>query len=231
MSDLARSFGAQADAYDRGRPGWPVEAVDAVGLPREATVVDLAAGTGKLTRVLAERFDRVLAVEPDAGMRALNPGSLAGSAEAIPLEDASADGVFVAEAFHWFDAPTALAEIARVLRPGGALALLWNIPLNDLVDDHVWDSPGNSPKHNRFESGEWRGDFAGTAFGPLHEASVEHEQVLTADELADFYASISWVAVLPDAERPARIERFRSHLDRDRYERRIRTEVYWTERL
>jgi SAM-dependent methyltransferase len=231
VSELARSFGAAAEAYDRGRPGWPVEAVDAVGLQPDAFVVDLAAGTGKLTRVLEERFARVLPVEPDEAMRALNPGAVEGTAEAIPLPDGAADAVFVGEAFHWFDTPEALAEIARVLRPGGTLALLWNVALNHLVDDETWGGPpAGSPKRNRFETGEWRTAFAGSAFGPLHEASFEHEQTLTRAELGDYYASISWVAALPEPGRTERVARFRAALDRDAYRRGLRAEVHWAER-
>jgi SAM-dependent methyltransferase len=123
-----------------------------------------------------------------------------------------------------------VAEIARVLRPGGTLALLWNVALDYLVDDDVWDGPSSSPKRNSFESGEWRTAFEGSAFGPLREASFEHVQELTRAELVDYYASISWIVVLPAAERAERIERFRAALDRDAYRRRLRTEVYWAER-
>jgi SAM-dependent methyltransferase len=226
-AELGRSFGAEADAYDRGRPGWPVEAVDAAGLPPDAEVLDLAAGTGKLTRVLEQRFARVTAVEPDAAMRALNPGAVAGTAEAIPLAAGAVDGVFVAEAFHWFDRPDVVAEIARVLRPGGTLALLWNVPLDHLVPDDVWATPAGTAKRNRFESGEWRQAFAAGPFGPFEQASFEHEQLLTRRQLADYYASISWVASLAPEERAREIARFAAALDRDEYARTLRTEVYW----
>src|SRR5215218_8804013 len=132
----ARSFDGAAGAYERGRPGWPPEAVEIaarrLGLGRDAAVLDLAAGTGKLTRVLAGRFSSVTAVEPLDGMRSVleaeAPGvpALPGTAEAIPLEDASVDAVFVAEAFHWFEAPRAVAEMARVVRPEGGVAVLYN---------------------------------------------------------------------------------------------------------
>ena len=109
----ARGFGTQAAQYERGRPGWPVDAVTAL-LERfgAGTVLDLAAGTGKLTRVLAERVDTVIAVEPVEGMREVlreqlpHVRAMTGTAEAIPVPDHSVDAVFVAEAFHWFDCAT-----------------------------------------------------------------------------------------------------------------------------
>src|SRR5205823_2176187 len=120
--------------YARGRPSYPVDAVHLPGLATSSAVLEVGAGTGKLTRVLADEFAEVIAVEPDPHMRswfiALCPrvALLAGTAEALPVAHASVDAVFVAEAFHWFDHKLAVAEIARVLRPGGALVLMWNRP-------------------------------------------------------------------------------------------------------
>src|SRR5918996_5563233 len=119
--------------YERGRPGWPPEVVDVPGLPAAATVLELGAGTGKLTRLLVSTFGRVVAVEPADAMRRLlvslcpEAQALAGSAEEIPLADASVDAVFAAEAFHKFDDERALADIARVLRPRGVFVLMWNM--------------------------------------------------------------------------------------------------------
>lgn len=130
----ARSFDGVADAYRRARPSYPAAAVAWVleSAPGRR-VVDLAAGTGKLTEVLVAAGAEVVAVEPldrmRAGLAVTVPGvpALAGTAERIPLPDTSADAVFVAQAFHWFDAARALAEIARVLVPGGVVGLLWNL--------------------------------------------------------------------------------------------------------
>lgn len=131
------AWGTDAAGYERARPGWPPPAVawlwERLGLGADAEVLDLAAGTGKLTRDLLPRAGRVVALEPLAAMReelvcaAPEAEIRSGVAEAIPLPDAAVDAVFVAEAFHWFAAPPALAEIRRVLRPGGGLALLWNL--------------------------------------------------------------------------------------------------------
>jgi len=146
---LARTFGTEAAAYDRGRPGYPADAVEWI-LTRAATddgalpdVIDLGAGTGKFTARLVGRAASVTAVKPDARMRARLeanlPGVVAveGSAESIPLGDDSADVVTMAQAWHWVDVPAASAEIARVLRPGGVLALIWNV--RDAATDWVRD--------------------------------------------------------------------------------------------
>ena len=126
----ARSFGSEAEAYAYGRPSYPIEAVRWL-MPEQAhTVLDLGAGTGKLTQRLLELGLDVVAVEPLDEMRAMIPApaqSMPGTAESIPLPDASVDAVVAGQAFHWFDSSRALPEIARVLRPGGTVGLLWNL--------------------------------------------------------------------------------------------------------
>ncbi len=132
----ARSFGDLADDYDRARPSYPIEAVRWLVGASPLEVVDLGAGTGRLAAVLVEAGHRVVAVEPLAALRdKLAAGVpearlLSGSAEDIPLPGGSADAVLVAQAFHWFDVEPALAEIGRVLRPGGTAGLLWNFREN-----------------------------------------------------------------------------------------------------
>ena len=206
----AGGFGRSAAAYERGRPGYPAAAVDRLvaALPGRR-VVDLAAGTGKLTRLLVARGCEVTAVEPVAEMRALiAPPARAvdGVAEAIGLPDASADGVTVAQAFHWFDGPRALAEIHRVLRPDGVLALLWNRRdlrdglqrrLTALLEPHR----GGVPAHR---DNAWRAALEDSPlFGPLREETFANEQVVDADGLADRIASISFVAAMGEDERAA----------------------------
>ena len=130
------SFGSQAAAYERGRPSYPPEAVDWLLAPTDTwvarDVLDLGAGTGKLTTRLVERGLQVVAVDPIAEMLEMlrtalpDTPALLGSAEQIPLPDNAVDAVLVAQAWHWFDQERAVAEIARVLRPGGRLGVLWN---------------------------------------------------------------------------------------------------------
>jgi SAM-dependent methyltransferase len=208
----ARGFARSADAYDRARPEYPPAAVawlaDRLGLRPGRTVVDLAAGTGKLTRPLAATGADVIAVEPVAEMRArIGPAAtraLEGTAEAIPLPDASADAVTVAQAFHWFDGPAALAEIHRVLRPGGGLAVVWNRrPLDDPV--HAAIERTIAPYHRdepRHRSGAWRTAFERTElFGPLEERTFHHARSHDADALADRVGSTSFIAALDDEPR------------------------------
>jgi SAM-dependent methyltransferase len=130
-SRVAMSFGAIADDYDRLRPPPPQEAIDWLVPAGADVVVDLGAGTGMFTRALSGRARDVVAVEPDARMREFlaertsGVRIVAGAAEAIPLPDGCADGLFVSTAWHWMDADRAVPEIARVLRPGGRFGVLW----------------------------------------------------------------------------------------------------------
>jgi len=130
--DRSLSFGSEAAAYERGRPSYPPEAIDWLLPPGARDVLDLGAGTGKLTTRLVERGLDVVAVDPIAEMLELlssalpDTPALLGTAEQIPLPDNSMDAVLVAQAWHWFDLDRAVAEVARVLRPGGRLGLVWN---------------------------------------------------------------------------------------------------------
>lgn len=210
----ARGFQAGAAAYEHARPGYPDEAVavlrDEVGIGQGTLVLDLAAGTGKLTRRLLELGASVLAVEPVAAMRsqleAVLPGvrAIDGTAEEIPATDASVDVVAVAQAFHWFDAPAALAEVARVLRPGGRLALLWNerdertpwvAEMSRLIRWH-------ERTVSRYQHVAWAGVVAASGrFGPLAERTVAWEQAMTRELLAERVRSISYIATMPTPER------------------------------
>jgi SAM-dependent methyltransferase len=207
LSGYARSAGA----YERGRPGYPPAAVDylvaRLRLEPGRTVVDLAAGTGKLTRPLLASGAEVIAVEPVAEMRAeLPPGAraLGGTAERMPLGSASADAVTVAQAFHWFDGEAALAEIHRVLRPGGSLALVWNRrrmddPANQAIEELLAPYRGHM---SALHTGAWDASFEGTKlFGPLEERVFPNDHALDADGLADRIASVNYIAALGEQER------------------------------
>src|SRR5690242_7276633 len=183
-------FGSSADAYERGRPGYPDAAVAhlaaELAIGPEARVLDLAAGTGKLTRLLVEGGAAVVAVEPVAAMRAALeralPGVavLDGTAESIPLPDGSVDAVTVAQAFHWFDAEAAIAEIHRVLRTGGRLGLIWNVmgadaqwlaAVRGLVHGIRGAAPayGPSPWHEAFRATSLFTPLTERTFGFIHE--------------------------------------------------------------
>ena len=239
------AFGRAAREYELGRPEWPEELIDRVvaelGLGPGATLLDLGAGTGKLTRALVPRFGRVVAVEPDDAMRAVLedvvPGAeaRAGNAEAIPLGEHEVDAVLSAEAFHWFATRETLREIVRVLRPGGGLAVFWNIPLEDadvgeeadaVVDEAF--SRGGAPGLPRVLSGEWREPFEGSGFGVLHEAELERELVTDREGWIANLLSISSIAAQPDEERAAFATRLRELVPPGELRRSVRTVVYWT---
>jgi len=214
----AQGFSRSADAYERGRPGYPEAAIHHLTglLSPQPVVLDLAAGTGKLSRPLLDAGLSVIAVEPVAEMRAALPAgarALDGTAEAIPLADAAVDAVTVGQAFHWFDGDAALVEIARVLRPRGLLALVWNRrleddPVNRAIEELVGPYRGEVPAHR---TGAWREAFPrSTAFGPLEEHLFEHAVEQDADGLEARVASISFIAALEPARRGPVLERARA---------------------
>ncbi|WP_432509754.1 class I SAM-dependent methyltransferase [Kineococcus sp. SYSU DK001] len=200
----ARSFGSVADVYERARPGYPDEALDWLLPPGARRVLDLGAGTGKLTRSLLTRGLDVVAVEPSAGMRAqfarVLPGVevLDGTGESVPLPDGSVDAVLMAQAWHWVDPDTASPEVARVLRPGGRLGLLWNVR-DAGVDwiahlDRLLPGPGE----------EQLGSLAprvGPPFGPVERYDVRWSDPVTVESLLDLTRSRSWVIALDDGRR------------------------------
>jgi SAM-dependent methyltransferase len=235
----AVGFARSADAYERGRPDYPEAAVrHVVGLlGADAAVLDLAAGTGKLTRPLLAAGLRVIAVEPVAEMRAALPAdarALEGTAEAIPRPDGSVDAVTVGQAFHWFDGDAALGEIARVLRPGGLLALLWNRrvdedPVNQAIEEIVGPYRGDVPTHR---GDAWRAAFERTSsFGPLAVEMFENVLEQDADGLEARVGSISFIASLEPAERASVLERARAIASSGPVRIPYRSEVHTCRRL
>jgi SAM-dependent methyltransferase len=236
-----------ADDYDRGRPGWPAAIVDVPGPSPTAPVLELGAGTGKLTRLLVQTFGRVVAVEPADAMRRLlvaccpEAEVIAGSAERIPLMNDSVDAVFVAEAFDKFDAEPSLAEIARVLRPVGALVLLWNLPAGAFepsiaaAEQFLLErAPGGLAydpldlNTERYASGAWRVPLEGSAFAEIRDTRLPNPQTLDREALVAFFASMGWIGDLPDDERLALLDEVRSRLPADEYRRLWETHAHWT---
>jgi SAM-dependent methyltransferase len=221
----AAGFEAGANAYERGRPSYPRPAVDwlvsRLGIGAGSTVLDLAAGTGKLTRLLVPTGARVVAVEPVAAMRAALgsnlPGIevLEGAAEDIPLGDSSMNAVTVAQAFHWFRAGEALAEINRVLRPGGHLGLVWNrrdpaSPVNAVLESVMGAHRHQIPGHR---DRRWKVAFEHSSlFGPPEEAQFAFHQDLDLDGVVDRVTSVSFVAALDEGQRQALVSELRDRL-------------------
>jgi ubiquinone/menaquinone biosynthesis C-methylase UbiE len=255
LLELARSFGRIAAEYDAVRPDYAPEAVarahEAFGLGPQARVVDLAAGSGTLTRALTRTFTDVVAIEPDNEMRAVLARRLpevelmVGTAEQIPLPDASADAVFVADAFHWFDGAKAVAEFDRVLRPGGGVALLWNLWWNDGEDgtsdsldpplpaaaralfDDVYVRSGRAAA--RSKKADPVASFEGSPFGRPAMELFERRRRLSGAQVLDLYATVSAVASLPPAERDA-LKREVAQLLAPAYDLTITTVLYWARR-
>jgi SAM-dependent methyltransferase len=230
------SFGSVAEDYDRYRPPPPPTALDWLIPPGAAAVLDLAAGTGLVTRELTGRARHVIAVEPDERMRAVltarSPRAevLAGRGEDIPLPDASVDAVVISAAWHWLDPALAVPEIARVLRPGGRLGVIW-VSRDDRVpwvaefnafarESREADRPEGRPEG---QPGAGLGDRRrrrqiefppGTPLSPPEELLVEFSVPMTRDQLAGLLGTYSGVITLEPDQRAAFSERVRSFLDR-----------------
>jgi SAM-dependent methyltransferase len=218
-----------ARAYERGRPGYAPEAIErvaeALGLGGSSRLLDLAAGTGQLARAFLPLVGSVVAVEPSADMRSVLAEVvpavevLAGEAERLPLPDTSMDAVVVGTAFHWFDGERALPELARVLRPGGGLGLMWNEPVTweprwpeEMLEPIRRRLKASVPERHRYDSGLWRRAFDDSArFEPLTSGSAQHQQRLDREGAVAQVASWSWVAAMTDGERAKTLGLVRDH--------------------
>jgi SAM-dependent methyltransferase len=207
----ASSFARVADEYERGRPGYPRAAIDWVLGANALDVLDLGAGTGKLTGALLDAGHRVIAVEPLAEMRAILTSTLpaaralAGTAERLPLADASVDAVTVGAAFHWFDERAARAEIVRVLRPPGVLGLLgnafdvsspWVASVREILGPPAIQRPGHWPAVE---------DLA-EDFVEIEDREFPHEQRVDRASLRDLASSRSSLAVMSESQREGVLE-------------------------
>jgi SAM-dependent methyltransferase len=225
------SFGSVAADYDRYRPAPPPQALDWLIPPDATAVLDLAAGTGAVTRLLIGRAARVVAVEPDERMRAVlaarcpEAEALEGRGEDIPLDDASVDAVVIASAWHWLDPDRAVPEIARVLRPGGALGVIW-VSRDSRVD---WVAEFNGLMREAREADRaldgsdrrrWR-EVAfppGSPMSPVEERRWEYSLPMTKDDLFGLLGTYSGVITLDPATRADFFQRARDFLDRQPWE-------------
>lgn len=208
----ARSFGAAAGVYERARPGYPAVAVRDLLGPGPLDVLDIGAGTGKLTRTVAAEGHRVVAVDPSAQMldelRLAVPGveTRVGSAESLPADDGAFDAVVAGQAYHWFDPDVAIPEVARVLRPGGTVGLLWNSR-----DERVsWIARFGELVGSEDASNTLQPPVLQPLFGPSSVRWYEHEQALSVRSLVDLAHSRSSLLVMSPADRAARLEEVRA---------------------
>jgi SAM-dependent methyltransferase len=204
FSARASSFGRAVDEYERARPNYPPDAVGWLVPEGVRTVLDLGAGTGKFTRSLVARGLEVIALEPDDVMRAALSGALPsvravkGTAEAIPLPVASVDVVTAAQSWHWVDEERALPEVARVLKPGGALALVWNVrdesvPWVERLSEIIGDSDA--------ERAIQQGITIGAPFGPTERFEVAWSATTNLDDLLTLVASRSYIITADEVRR------------------------------
>ena len=248
----AAGFSDPSD-YEAARPSYPPDAVawfvEHLRIEPRRRVADVAAGTGKLTRLLAPTGADLLAVEPVEGMRAtfhrLLPDVplVAATSEAMPFSSAALDAITVAQAWHWFDHARATAEAARVLRPGGRLGLVWNArDRSESWVDEVWTIMDRVEKRAPWRDHEnWRDSATAQGmpgFGELHEGEFRHVQQTTPEGMVQRVASVSHVAVLPTAAREAVLDEVRGVLathpavrGRTTLEIPYRVDCYWAERL
>lgn len=253
VHDIARrGFGTEAGTYERSRPSYPPDAVEwltaGLALGPGVRVADLAAGTGKFTRLLVPTGAAVIAIEPVAGMwqqlRSTSPAVpiVAGTAERLPVASAALDAVTVAQAFHWFDAVAAFAELARVVRSGGRVGIVWNARDRSVAwVDQVWGIMDRVEKEAPWRDHDaWRDSALGNrpGFGELHAATFRHEQMLTPHLVVERFRGVSHVAALPDADKERVLDEVRdvlaTHPDTvGRTELAIpyRVDAMWCERL
>jgi SAM-dependent methyltransferase len=242
------SFGSVASDYDRYRPAPPSQALDWLIPPNATAVLDLAAGTGAVTRLLIGRAARVVAVEPDERMRSVlaarcpDAEVLEGRGEDIPLPDASVDAVLIASAWHWLDPERAGPEIARVLRPGGALGVIWmsrdsrvdwvaefngltreareadRAPDEPAADKPATDGPAADGSRGHRRRRRELTFPAGSPMSPVEEYSVEYSLPMTKDDLFGLLGTYSGVITLDPAKRADFSQRARDFLDRQPWE-------------
>ncbi len=240
-------FSDRVENYIRFRPTYPAEVLkilrDGIGLSPAWTLADIGSGTGISAQLLLTNGNTVYGVEPNAPMREAaerllaadcNFHSVPGTAEATTLPDASVDAVVAAQAFHWFDAPRALNEIARVLRPGGWLVLIWNQwwatePPLPAKAKALLDVPFRRRARDLETTVDWRDALPHPSFEPESTSAVEDETVLAASDLVELVQTTSSIAALPDDERATLAAQLRELLHGE-YRLPMRHELHWMHR-
>jgi SAM-dependent methyltransferase len=247
----ANGYEASVERYERGRPGYPTDALaclaERIGIRGGRDIVELGAGTGKLTALIVPSGASITAIEPVAAMRAALHRNcptvtvLEGTAESVPLPDGSAHAVVAAQAFHWFDGERALREIHRILRPTGRLGLIWNV--RDEASHWskrltaIFDRL-SEPRDPRYRSGAWREAFETTGlFVPLRHRASRHVHTVTREGFIDRVMSVSYVASAAGDVRRDVLTEVSDLLDTDPELRGrseiplpYRTDVFWCER-
>ena len=252
VHDVAAAGFNDPGDYEAARPSYPPDAVawfvENLRLAPGRRVADVAAGTGKLTRLLVPTGAELLAVEPVPGMRATFRPLLpevplvAATAEAMPFRAAALDAITVAQAWHWFEHDRATAEAARVLRPGGRLGLVWNArDRSEPWVDEVWSIMDRVEKHAPWRDHEnWRDSAMREmpGFGALHDAQFRHTQRITPEGVVQRVASVSHVAVLAEPEQARVLAEVRELLTthpavrgRETVEIPYRVDCFWVERV
>lgn len=240
----ANAFGPAAADYERARPTYPPEAIQLlrseVGVGAGTRVCDLAAGTGKLTRLLVSTGASVVAVEPVAGMRdqlcAAVPEAevLDGVAEAIPLADHTVDVVTVGQAFHWFRFDEALAEIARVLRPRGAVVILFNERDSSIPWMAEWNRVIDWHRRTiaRYQDTDWTAVLSSAGFDGVDNARIHWEESMTRDRLAARVRSVSYIAEEPASVQQEFVDRVLAIVDGfdEPFPVPYRTHLWWARR-
>jgi len=245
-----QGYSEAAQTYAQGRPDYPPEILpwltDTLSITANKNAVDLGAGTGKFTKLLAQTGANIIAIEPVEAMRAQltlslpDVQTLPGTADAIPLDTASADAVLCAQSFHWFATEAVLQEIHRVLKPSGKLGLIWNVRDESVdwvvaITEIITPYEGSAP---RFYKGDWRIPFNGRYFTPLEQTNFTYEHVGTPQQvILDRCLSVSFIAALPDDEKTIIANKLQTLIashpalrQKDTISLPHRTEAYWCSR-
>ena len=244
IDHLAHAYEDVADLYEAGRPSYSSEAVAVLaaelGIRAGRTVLDVGAGTGKLTRLLVSTGARVLAAEPISAMcrvleqTAPDAAVVRAAAAGLPFRDGSIDVVTAAQAFQWFGRTQEVSELRRILRPGGGIGLLWNRRDRSLPVWQEIESLIGPYRPERPADQAWRAGLVVAGFGALHQTTIPFDHHASPEQIQMRVASMSWVAALPEATRAPLLVRIREiaagHTEDGTVALRENTDVVWARR-